>query len=336
MKKAAILLVLLIGAVSIQAKETWLFVRPISYYYDAAKLFVICDLLKQELQTQSSITIKMVERPQNGPDLESDDKARKEALESTGTDVGFSGKVSQIDNSVFLYIYKWNKSGDLIYQERISIPVGEDPEALVKRLAVCLITHEKFSKSATSETVMVKETKQPLRKEGSVVLLALAGILYPWGNSYRIAHVNSVYDPTTYSYTGTYVAYYTDGNTPAFEIGLGYDVNFMILEGTLGCDGLRDFNMEIGGEYLFGKGDFCPYLGGEVGVSLLNKATSDNGADVSQYSKNADGFHGGLRAGILLFRNHNIKFMPEIRVLNVFNKDYDKGIRASVGMMGVL
>jgi hypothetical protein len=55
---------------------------------------------------RKNTSIKIVERPQNGPDLESDAKARKEALEMTGTDVGFSGKFSQIDNTVFMFIYK--------------------------------------------------------------------------------------------------------------------------------------------------------------------------------------------------------------------------------------
>lgn len=339
MKKCMVFLMLLFVVVSLQAKETWLFIRPISLYYDAAKLFVICDLLKQELQVQGSADIKMVERPENGPDLESDAKARKEALGLTGTDVGFTGKVSQIDNAVFFYVYKWNKSGDLVYQARVSVPVGEDPEALVKRLATCLITHEKFSESATNETVMVKDSKQPRRKEGALIFLARAGILYPYGNSYQVTHIRQnstgVYNPNTgyYDYATTTLYDTTSGNAPSVEFGVGYDVNFMIIEGTIGFDGTRDFKLSIGGEYLFGKGDFCPYAGGEIGLSLVNKATSDYGVSVDQYEKNSDGMHGGLRVGYLLFRNHKIKFMPEIRAINVFNKDWDKGISASVGMM---
>lgn len=335
MKKSLVLLAMLISVVSLQAKETWLFVRPVSIYYDAAKLFVICDLLKQELQVQGSADIKMVERPENGPDLENDSKARKEALDLTGSDVGFSGKVSQIDNTVFFYIYKWNRSGDLLYKERVSVPTGEDFEALVKRIATCLITHEKFSESATNETVMVKDSKQPRRKEGALILLARAGMLYPWGNSYQVLHVrqNYSYDPVTYqSYVDT-LSDTTSGNTPAFEIGVGYDVNFMIIEGTLGFDVGRDFKMAIGGEYLFGKGDFCPYAGGEIGISIVDKASGDYMINVDKYEKNSDGMHAGLRIGMLLFRNHKIKFMPEIRAINVFNKDWDKGISASIGMM---
>jgi hypothetical protein len=335
MKKCMVLLILSLVAVSLQAKETWLFIRPISLYYDAAKLFVICDLLKQELQVQGNADIKMVERPENGPDLESDAKARKEALGLTGTDVGFTGKVSQIDNTVFFYVYKWNKSGDLVYQARVSVPVGEDPEALVKRLAVCLITHEKFSESATNETVMVKDSKQPRRKEGALILLARAGILYPYGNSYRVLNFrqNYTYDPITYVSHYDTLCDTTAGNTPSFEFGVGYDVNFMIIEATIGFDGTRDFKLSIAGEYLFGKGDFCPYAGGEIGLSLVSKATGDYIINVDQYKKNSDGMHGGLRVGYLLFRNHKIKFMPEIRAINVFNNDWDKGISVSIGMM---
>jgi len=37
---------------------------------------------------------------------------------------------------------------------------------------------------------------------------------------------------------------------------------------------------------------------------------------------------------VLLFRNHTVKFMPEIRAIQVFNKGHwDNGIRATIGMM---
>jgi hypothetical protein len=331
MKKNLVLMALLFVTVPLQATETWLSVRPVSVYYDAAKLFVINDLLKQELLVQGKISIKMVERPLDGADLESDQKARKEALEQTKTDVGYSGKFSQIDNTVFIYFFKWNKAGDFIYQVRISVPIGEDPEALVKRLATCLITHEKFNASQTSETVMLSDSKQSRRKEAAIVLILRTGILYPSGNSYTVNTYHQGYNSGTYdTVAGSPSA---SGNAPSFEFGLGYDVNFMIVEGTVGFDGTRDFKVAIGGEYIFGKRDFCPYLGGEIGLSLVNKASNSTGIDESQYEKNSNGMHVGLRAGVLLFRNHNLKFMPEIRAINVFNKDFDKGLNSSIGMM---
>lgn len=330
MRKTLFMIILAALSVSLQAKETWLFVRPLNYYYDQSKLFVISDLLKQELQVQGGMTVKMVERPENGPDLESDAKGRKEALQLTQTDLGFSGKVSQIENTVFMYVYKWNSSGDMVYQERISVPLGEDPEALVKRLAKCLITHEKFTGTATSTTVTVKETQRPRRKEGSLSIVGRTGILYPWNTSFRVKKASYNYN---YNGTGTYDTSYIDGNTFSMELGLAYDVNFMILEGTAGFDGTRDVTFTIAGDYLFGQGDFCPYVGGEVGVALVNKASFGYDMSETEAEKNSDGFYGGLRVGILLFRNNSVKFMPEIRGINVFNKDWDKGIRATIGMM---
>ena len=334
MKKYFILMLLLVAWTSISARDTWLFVRPINFYYDPAKLFVLTDLLKQELQVQKNISVKIVDRPENGPDLETDAEARKDALKQTQTDIGFSGKISQIESTVFIYIYKWNSSGAIVYQERTSVPVGDDPEAIVNRLARCLITHEKFVTTATSSTVTVKETRQPRRKNGSISLLGRAGMLYPYGESFRVKTINYNWD----AMTSTYDTVYNEGNTFGMEFGVAYDVNYVIVEGTMGFDGSRDLYFNIGGEYVFenilGQSDFCPYVGGEVGVTLVNKASSDfYGSSQDELEKDSDGFSGGLRVGILLFRNHSIKFMPEIRGINVFNKDWDNGIRATIGMM---
>lgn len=316
--------------------ETWLFVKPLNYYYDEAKLFVMTDLLKQEVSVQGAIDVKMVERPQNGPDLENDAAARKEALSLTKTNVGFSGKISQMENTVFIYLYKWNASGDIVYNERISVPVGEDAEALITRLAKCLVTNEKFAKTATAGTITMKDTKQSRRQTGSIMVIGRTGILYPYKHSFRVlSSTGSVYDTTGYRETYGY----DEGNTFSMEFGIGYDVNYMILEGMIGFDGTRDFCFTIGGEYLLLPGDIAPYIGGEVGVALVNKASigmydySGTGINEKNLEKDSDGFYGGLRVGVLLFRNHTVKFMPEIRAINVFNKDWDKGIRATIGMM---
>jgi hypothetical protein len=319
--------------------DTWLFVKPLNYYYDEAKLFVITDLLKQEVSVQGAVDVKMVERPQNGPDLENDAAARKEALSLTKTNVGFSGKISQMENTVFIYFFKWNSSGEIVFNERISVPVGEDAEALVIRLAKCLVTNEKFNKTGTAGTITMKDGKQSRRKSGSIMLIGRTGILYPYKNSFRVLNeTGSIYNSMTGTYEPTYT--YSEGNTFSMEFGIGYDINYMILEGMMGFDGTRDLCFTIGGEYLLLQGDFCPYIGGEVGVAIVNKATTDlydysggTGIDENELEKDSDGFYGGLRVGVLLFRNHTVKFMPEIRAINVFNDDWDKGLRATIGMI---
>jgi hypothetical protein len=337
MKTRLVILATVVMIFSAFGGDTWLFVKPLNYYYDEAKLFVMTDLLKQEVSVQGAVDVKMVERPQNGPDLENDAAARKEALSLTKTNVGFSGKISQMENTVFIYLFKWNSSGEIVYNERISVPVGEDAEALITRLAKCLVTNEKFSKTATAGTITMKDTKQARRQNGSIMVIGRTGILYPYKNSFRVlSSTGSVYD-TNGTYRETYG--YDEGNTFSMEFGIGYDVNYMILEGMIGFDGTRDFCFTIGGEYLLLPGDIAPYVGGEVGVALVNKAAigmydySGTGINEKNSEKDSDGFYGGLRVGVLLFRNHTGKFMPEIRAINVFNKDWDKGIRATIGMM---
>jgi hypothetical protein len=50
----------------------------------------------------------------------------------------------------------------------------------VKRLAVCLITHEKFSASETNETVMMKDSRLSQRKNGKLIFLIRAAIFIPF------------------------------------------------------------------------------------------------------------------------------------------------------------
>jgi hypothetical protein len=200
------------------------------------------------------------------------------------------------------------------------------------------VTNEKFNKTATAGTITMKDSKKSRRQNGSIMVIGRAGILYPIRNSFRVVkEVASVYDTSKYQYNPVYG--YDEGNAFSMEFGIGYDVNYMILEGMIGFDGTRDLNFTIGGEYLLMQGDFAPYVGGEVGVALVNKAEtsiydySGTGINEAELEKNSDGFYGGLRVGVLLFRNHTVKFMPEIRAINVFNDDWDKGIRATIGMM---
>ncbi|MGA2506935.1 MAG: hypothetical protein ABSF80_05605 [Chitinispirillaceae bacterium] len=343
MKKYASI-VLLAGLVcTLHARDTWLFVRPINYYYDQAKMFVLVDLMRQEIQVQGNVNVKLVERPENGPDLESDAKARKEALDLTQTAVGLTGKVSQIDNTVFFYLIKWDAGGNVLYQERVAVPVAEDPEALVKRLAACVVTQEKFGKTGTSETIMVKETQQTRRKEASFNLYARTGMLYPYGNGFRVMTINSSYSYDT-NYNPIYNKSYTSGSCFSGEFGVAYDVNFMILEAGIGLDGTRDVYFNLAGDYLFGKGDFCPYIGGEIGVAIVNAASSnmDYSYDpavqkmVDDAERNSNGIAVGLKAGVILFRNNKLKFVPELSGISVFNKNWDRGLRFTIGVMGSL
>jgi hypothetical protein len=289
------------------------------------------DLLKQEVQVQGNVDVKMVERPQNGPDLESDPAARKQACSLTTTKMGFSGKISQLENTVFIFIYKWNASGDIVYQEKISVPVGEDAEALVARLAKCLVNNEKFEKTATANTVMIKDSKQQRRMNGAISGVCRVGMLYPYKNHFQVAKITSDYSSSSYTLD------YINGNAFAMDGGIAYDINSWVFEATMGFNGSRDFHFSIGGEYLFLDGLFSPYIGANIGVALVNKASSDyyNGSTVEDsLEKNSDGIFSSARVGLLLFRNHNVRFIaPEVELVGVANDYKDWGIRATVGMM---
>ena len=125
---------------------------------------------------------------------------------------------------------------------------------------------------------------------------------------------------------------YTKGTAFSMEGGFAFDVDFAILEATMGFDATRDLNFAIAGEYPIGQSDFCPYIGADLGVCLVNKAASSV-PDEDVLEEDSDGMSIGLRAGIFLFRNHFFKLMPELRLFTVLNKDRDKGIRFTIGGM---
>ena len=307
--------------------DTWLFVAPQMVTRDSARFSILSDLICQELEIQGKISVKKIERPGDTVDFTSNPQALKDILAQNGARFGFSGKYYQIDNTFFLFIEKWDADGAILFRDRVSIKSDEDYDLLTKRVATCLLKNEQFAKTATTTTITKKDSQASRRKGGTMLLVGRMGFLYPYKNSFRTLD----YD---YSYSGSGSASpsYTKGTAFAMEGGFAFDIDFAILEATMGFDATRDLNFAIAGEYPFGQSDFCPYVGADLGVCLVNKAASGI-SNEDALEEDSDGMSLGLRAGVFLFRNHFFKLMPELRVFTVFNKDHDRGLRFTIGCM---
>jgi hypothetical protein len=325
-KKMVVFLIVAL-ALSAQAEDTWLFVQFRSVNYDSLRLMIVSDQLVQEVSVQAGITVKTAAKPDSTGRFLGDPAALKDLLQKNAASKGFSGTISRIDNTVFISTQKWDADGKIIFRDRISMQIGDDVDVQIKRLAVGLIKEKLFTETATTTTITGKEGQASKRKGGNFLVLGRAGILYPLGKSYRTAL--SAYSPETSLYQ---TIGYDQGTAFSLEGGLALDADFAILEATMSFDETRDYTFTIAGDYPVGQSDFCPYIGAEAGASIVNKADERHSLR-DTLERNSNGISLGVRVGFMLFRNHSFKLMPELRFITVLNKDFDMGVRFTIGAM---
>ena len=317
-----ILVAMLITAV--HARDIWVMGKIKSMNYDSTQLMILEDAIRQEISIRADADVFLL-----GKTVEKSVAARKEAAESIDAVYGVSGTINRLSDVYLVSMDKWNRNGAVRYQQRISIPANEDVDALVKRIAECLCTEKEFTVTASTGTIMLKESIPSKRKSGSLMLVARSGMLYPFGTSFRVAHNPNTFFVSPYTVDDLR---YDEGSAFGLEAGFGYDLDWMMFEATMGFDGQRDLNFAVSCDYPFSESDIAPYAGGEIGVMLVNRADDDD--DLSRdMETNSDGIMLGGRAGIMLMRNHKFKLLSELRFITVFNKGLDSGIRFSVGTM---
>jgi hypothetical protein len=325
MKKLVVFLAYAVLVSGSQAKETWVFVAPELVNYDSTRFAVLGEQLAQELALQGNIDIVKINRTVSALPLEKDTDKLKKLLADYQAHFGISGNLSRLDQTVFIYMEKWDTRGTVVFRDRVTVETGEDLQVLIKRLAKGLIDNQSFAATATTTTITHSDSKQSARKGGGLQLVGRAGFLYPVGNSFTVQTLN--YNNSMGTTSGT-----DNGTTFSMEGGFAFDIDKVIAEATMSIDGNRALSFTIAGEVPLGQGDFCPYLGAEVGATVVNKAESGV-PNESELEKNSDGISLGVRAGLLVFRNNSFKLMPEIRWLTVINKNLDSGVRLTIGTM---
>jgi hypothetical protein len=163
------------------------------------------------------------------------------------------------------------------------------------------------------DNITAEESLEPLRRNTNTLSGFTFGYLFPQDG----------YDGDDRSFTLDFrIAQELD----PFEIGL-------LLAARKG------FAVNIFGNYLFTRKDFCPYLGGAFGFHWIAHqqepeyyAAPQNGYYEPE-NRRGDGFEITLNGGLKLFRTYNFQVLVNLAYLMTFN-DYDD--RATVFTIGLV
>ena len=142
------LLILLFSSPALCAERVWVFDLPQIVNYDSTRLSVIVKLLKQDIEFRSDLKII-----QSNTFIGNDIKKRRLILQSEKATCGVSGKIIKIDNSITVYISKWDRRGKMFFEEQVSFPVNTNVGIMVSGIAECLIYGKKLEDTKTIDNL---------------------------------------------------------------------------------------------------------------------------------------------------------------------------------------
>jgi len=177
----------------------------------------------------------------------------------------------------------------------------EDLEAVMKRVAVSVVTKQSFNKNVEVGSVVGKESVESLRRAAR----------YNFGIGFGYLFPSHGYDNDNRSFT---INAYLDYEVPDYAVGL------MI--------GARNgFAINLYGNYLFTKTDVCPYLGASLGFHWVahNNFLFDN--------QKGDGIGLGLIGGIRLFHTYTFQLFIQGEYIMTFNDFNDKAFVFTLGIL---
>lgn len=177
----------------------------------------------------------------------------------------------------------------------------EDLEAVMKRVAVSVVTKQSFNKNVEVGSVVGKESVESLRRAAR----------YNFGIGFGYLFPSHGYDNDNRSFT---INAYLDYEVPDYAVGL------MV--------GARNgFAINLYGNYLFTKTDVCPYLGASLGFHWV---AHDNFFFDNQ---EGDGIGLGLIGGIRLFHTYTFQLFIQGEYIMTFNDYNDKAFVFTLGIL---
>jgi hypothetical protein len=199
------------------------------------------------------------------------------------------------------------------FNQRLSAVSIEDMEAVSLRMADALVLRKNTEQVASLDNITAKETdKEPERRRslynGGIAL----GYLFPMGSSFSTGEEGDLHQ---YSQ----MIRFTWLNTWEFrnDLALGADVAWSTPNA---------FGADLNLRYLFGRGDYTPFLGGGIGLHYVGD--DKNGDENKRNSGPALNAQGGM----MLFRTYDVNVMLRGQYQVIFNSDLDHGPAIDVGV----
>ena len=216
-----------------------------------------------------------------------------------GAEQVLTGNLSALGDKIIVQYFLIDvlTSEDIII-DQITAANVEDLEVVMKRIAKSINEKKSINQDVEVGQVTETETKNSLRRGSNKNIVVSFGYLYP----------SNGYDDID--------------NSLVFDLRYGFELD----EAALGLMlGIRSgFAMNIYGQYLFTKTDFCPYLGGALGFHWVSH---------DLFGDKADGFELSLNTGIRAFRTYSFEILINFEYIITFNKFNDRAFVFTVGIL---
>ena len=202
-------------------------------------------------------------------------------------------------------------SGKEVLVDQISTTNVEELETVMKRITKSVVDIKSAGQSAEVGNILEGETKESLRRTSRKNVGLSFGYLYPQNG------------------------YDNDDRSFVVNLHLDYELEEYAVGMLLGIR--KGFAINIYGDYLFSKTDFCPFVGGAFGFHWVSHNHYNsyyvNDVYVENKDMKSDGFEITANAGMRILHTYNFQILINLEFIYTLN-DYDD--RAIVFTLGIL
>lgn len=203
-------------------------------------------------------------------------------------------------------------SGKEILVDQLTSTSIEELETVMKRIAKSVVDVKPAGKNVEVGTILEEESEESLRRSSNKNVGLSFGYLYPQNG----------YDNDDRSFVANL---HLDYELEEYTVGMLLAIR-------------KGFAINIYGDYLFTKTDFCPFIGGAFGFHWI---THDNFYDpyyindvyVNRKDKRSDGFELTANAGMRILHTYNFQILVNLEFIYTLNDYDDTAIVFTIGIL---
>lgn len=279
---------------------------------DLASVRTSESILRMELESEKNIELVSEKKTliAIGDEFCDEAECAREMAEKLGAAEVMICKLNQLGEKIIVQYQLINvETGKNLLSDRATAISLEDLDAVMKRIALSIARLSPFDSNKEVGNIVQKESMESLRQAARYNFGVGFGYLFPQYG----------YDSDKKSFT---INAYFDYEMPDYAVGL-----------MLGAR--KGFAINLYGNYLFSKTDFCPYLGGALGFHWVSDHTSNWAIDpyATNQDKEEDGIEIGLQVGIRLFHTYNFQLFIQGEYIMTFNDYDDKAFVFTIGIL---
>jgi hypothetical protein len=198
-------------------------------------------------------------------------------------------------------------TGNEILIDQITSVSTEELETVMKRIAKSVVDVKPAGQSVEVGNILEAESEESLRRSSNKNVGLSFGYLYP----------KNGYD--------------NDDRSFVANLHLDYELEEYAIGMLLGIR--KGFAINIYGDYLFTKTDFCPFVGGAFGFHWVSHNDFYDPYIGESVDKRGDGFEITANTGIRILHTYNFQILVSLEFIYTINEYDDTAIVFTIGIL---